>query len=69
MFLIWIKTELLERKEPAVASGLTNLELVNHTQCYGVIGRDVIVIFIVETIIFIQQVDFVINIGGEVLLK
>ncbi len=42
-------------------------ELVDHTDANDVIGCNTVVT--VEGIIFVQQVDFIINVGGEVLVE
>ncbi len=44
----------------------SRLELVNQTQSYDVISVDASV---TSELVVVQQVDFVVNIGGHVLLK
>ncbi len=48
-------------------SSYTELELVNHTNTDHIVSRDAS--GFVEPVVFIQQVDFVINIGGEVFVE
>ena len=46
---------------------LRQLELVDHTNTYNIISRNTDCV--VECIIAVKQVDFVINVGGEVFVE